>query len=185
MLLSVEDEPNWAITPDPSMDFLNKEVHASLLQVPAPGAASRACAPRRSTIRPLRTPWWASTASSSPSARKRSRTCCRWCAEPPRPRALRADTQRPWLSLWLRAQVAQFSKEADWRYRHAALHALAQVAESMQYKDIPMREVFAFARADPHVRVRFAAVHCIGLIAIDFVEVRACGRMGECAPRSH
>jgi hypothetical protein len=55
----------------------------------------------------------------------------------------------------------------EWKVRAAGLTAIAQCAEVIDFKDLPVVAVCSFVR-DAHPRVRYAAVHAIGQIANDF-----------------
>jgi len=72
--------------------------------------------------------------------------------------------------LWpeLKPMVVQFvSNKDDWRARHAGLFALAQAGEVLNFSHLPVKEVSSFIR-DPHPRVRYACVQCLGQFPMDF-----------------
>ena len=58
----------------------------------------------------------------------------------------------------------------DWKYRHAAMYCLAQVAEIVT-DDTQKQQICDYVLAsfrDDHVRVRYAAIRCLGQLATDF-----------------
>lgn len=62
-----------------------------------------------------------------------------------------------------------FAQNADWHYRHAAMWTLSQVGEVMQEDDLDAQlENAVRFFADPHPRVRYAAVNAVGQLANDF-----------------
>ncbi len=60
------------------------------------------------------------------------------------------------------------SSKDNWRMRHAGLFALAQTASVISFEAIPFKEVCVFASRDPHPRVRYAAIQCLGQFPVDF-----------------
>eukprot|EP00457_Paulinella_chromatophora_P000919 gb/GEZN01000921.1/.p1 GENE.gb/GEZN01000921.1/~~gb/GEZN01000921.1/.p1 ORF type:complete len:1093 (-),score=158.86 gb/GEZN01000921.1/:83-3361(-) len=66
--------------------------------------------------------------------------------------------------------INELMAKDDWRFRHAALSAMAQVAEIADLKRIPVLEVINFIK-DNHIRVRWAAMNCLGQLATDFAPI--------------
>lgn len=61
-----------------------------------------------------------------------------------------------------------FGNGNDWRYRYAALMALTQVGEVLEWDKVPeMMKVTLTFFDDGHHRVRYAAVHCLGQFSTD------------------
>ena len=82
--------------------------------------------------------------------------------------ALGANTVLPCAASAIPALLA----DADWRKRHAALVALAQIAEGCSkgmLKDVKgaIAPALSAATSDPHPRVRWAAVNAIGQLCTD------------------
>ena len=82
--------------------------------------------------------------------------------------ALGANTVLPCAAAAIPALLA----DADWRKRHAALVALAQIAEGCSkgmLKDVngAIAPALSAATSDPHPRVRWAAVNAIGQLCTD------------------
>ena len=82
--------------------------------------------------------------------------------------ALGANTVLPCAAAAIPALLA----DADWRKRHAALVALAQIAEGCSkgmLKDVKgaIAPALSAATSDPHPRVRWAAVNAIGQLCTD------------------
>lgn len=72
--------------------------------------------------------------------------------------------------LWpvLKPILEQFvGDKNNWKMRHAGLFALAQTCAVISFDALPVKEVCAFI-ADPHPRVRYAAVQCLGQFPVDF-----------------
>mmetsp|Transcript_21921 Transcript_21921/g.43521 ORF Transcript_21921/g.43521 Transcript_21921/m.43521 type:complete len:1087 (-) Transcript_21921:464-3724(-) len=63
--------------------------------------------------------------------------------------------------------VSKNSEPGEWKWRHAGLRAMSQVGEVLPFERIPFPELLAFT-ADPHPRVRFAALQCVGQLCSDF-----------------
>jgi len=63
--------------------------------------------------------------------------------------------------------ISNCVNKSDWKMRRAGLMTLSQVAEVMELKALPIKEVTKFLK-DPHPRVRHAATQCLGQIANDF-----------------
>jgi hypothetical protein len=63
--------------------------------------------------------------------------------------------------------ISSFVIKEDWKFRHAALFALGQVGEELKFEQIPFGDITNYVR-DPHPRVRYAALHCLGQLASDF-----------------
>ena len=73
--------------------------------------------------------------------------------------------------LWpvLKPILDQFvSDQGNWRMRHAGLFALAQTCAVIAFESLPVREICAMCVRDPHPRVRYAAVQCLGQFPVDF-----------------
>lgn len=71
------------------------------------------------------------------------------------------------------AIIPQFlQNEASWVHRHAALLALSQIGEGCQKQiEVKLGRVISLALdrfRDPHPRVRWAAINCIGQMCTDF-----------------
>ena len=70
----------------------------------------------------------------------------------------------------LYTMVDEYICSEDWRYRHAVMFALSEVAEivtdSQQRATICKHVIASFN--DPHPRVRYASVRCLGQLATDF-----------------
>ena len=82
--------------------------------------------------------------------------------------ALGANTVLPCAAAAIPALLA----DGDWRKRHAALVALAQIAEGCSkgmLKDVngAIAPALSAATSDPHPRVRWAAVNAIGQLCTD------------------
>lgn len=60
-----------------------------------------------------------------------------------------------------------FMQSQDWKYKYVALMALGQVGHVFELDSLPVVEVLAFVK-DPHPRLRYAALECIGQYAHDF-----------------
>lgn len=64
------------------------------------------------------------------------------------------------------------TNEASWQHRHAALLAISQIGEGCQRQiEAKLGQVIAMALSrfrDPHPRVRWAAINCIGQMCTDF-----------------
>ena len=56
---------------------------------------------------------------------------------------------------------------SSWEYQHAAIHLVTQAAEVLPFEDLPLPSILSFL-ASPHPRVRYAAVECVGQLALDF-----------------
>lgn len=67
--------------------------------------------------------------------------------------------------------VEEYMNNEDWKHRHAVMYAIAQVAEiitdNQQRRQICDYVITSFH--DPHPRVRFASVRCLGHLATDFM----------------
>jgi hypothetical protein len=57
--------------------------------------------------------------------------------------------------------------KSNWKMRHAGLFALAQTCAVISFEHLPVKEVCSFVR-DPHPRVRYASVQCLGQFPVDF-----------------
>ena len=70
----------------------------------------------------------------------------------------------------LYTMVDEYICSEDWRYRHAVMFALSEVAEivtdAQQRATICKHVIASFS--DPHPRVRYASVRCLGQLATDF-----------------
>jgi HEAT repeat protein len=65
--------------------------------------------------------------------------------------------------------MENFLQNPDWHYRHAAFWTLSQVGEVMQDDDLEAQINNAVKYfADPHPRVRYAAINAIGQLSRDF-----------------
>lgn len=66
--------------------------------------------------------------------------------------------------------VEDYIRSEDWRYRHAVMFALGEVAsivtDAQQRATICNHVIASFH--DPHPRVRYASVRCLGQLATDF-----------------
>eukprot|EP00808_Paulinella_micropora_P005544 g3035.t1 len=69
--------------------------------------------------------------------------------------------------------IKELMDKEDWKLRHAGLSALAQVAEVADLSQIPVLRVIHFTH-DPHSRVRWAAMNCLGQLATDFAPTLQC-----------
>eukprot|EP00497_Spongosphaera_streptacantha_P000940 TRINITY_DN1638_c0_g1_i3.p1 TRINITY_DN1638_c0_g1~~TRINITY_DN1638_c0_g1_i3.p1 ORF type:complete len:465 (+),score=105.86 TRINITY_DN1638_c0_g1_i3:306-1700(+) len=71
----------------------------------------------------------------------------------------------------LMPNVEQLFGQQQWTCRHAAIIAVAQTCEQLadqpQYKDQIIGRIVNFGK-DPHPRVRYAAIHCLGIMCSDF-----------------
>lgn len=67
--------------------------------------------------------------------------------------------------------IEEYMRNEDWRYRHAVMFAISQVAEVItdrqQRQQICDYVISSFQ--DPHPRVRYASVRCLGQLATDFM----------------
>lgn len=63
--------------------------------------------------------------------------------------------------------VQKLIVQQDWKMRHAALTSLSQCAEVLELKQLPVGRIVGFMR-DPHPRVRYMAINCVGQISADF-----------------
>ena len=73
--------------------------------------------------------------------------------------------------LWpvLKPILDQFvSDKTNWKMRHAGLFALAQTLGELAFEKIPVTDVCNILLTDPHPRVRYAAVQCLGQLPVDF-----------------
>lgn len=63
----------------------------------------------------------------------------------------------------------QWSKDGDWKKRHAVLSVIGQMAEGcsseISESVMPLLEICTQGLRDPHVRVRWAACQALGLVA--------------------
>ena len=59
------------------------------------------------------------------------------------------------------------SPSSSWEYQHAAIQSLTQAAEVLPFEDLPIPSILAFLSSS-HPRVRYAAVECLGQLALDF-----------------
>eukprot|EP00298_Acanthocystis_sp_HF-20_P014614 c20843_g1_i1.p1 GENE.c20843_g1_i1~~c20843_g1_i1.p1 ORF type:complete len:1114 (+),score=510.20 c20843_g1_i1:83-3343(+) len=65
--------------------------------------------------------------------------------------------------------ISQHLQNPDWKYRHSALMTISQVGEVIPVEEInPVVGILLRCCADPHPRVRWAALHCIGQLSSDF-----------------
>ena len=74
------------------------------------------------------------------------------------------------VSLALYQIIEGYIHNPDWKYRHAAMYCLAQVAEIVT-DDTQKQQICDYVLAsfrDDHVRVRYAAIRCLGQLATDF-----------------
>jgi importin-5 len=65
--------------------------------------------------------------------------------------------------------IMDFVKRDDWKFRHAGIMCFSQMVEMFLLDDLPVNQMIEFTR-DPHPRVRYAAAHCLGQMAVDFCE---------------
>ena len=59
------------------------------------------------------------------------------------------------------------SPSSSWEYQHAAIQLVTQAAEVLPFEDLPIPSILAFLSSS-HPRVRYAAVECVGQLALDF-----------------
>ena len=59
------------------------------------------------------------------------------------------------------------SPSSSWEYQHAAIHLVTQAGEVLPFEDLPIPSILAFLSSS-HPRVRYAAVECVGQLALDF-----------------
>eukprot|EP00469_Lotharella_globosa_P014926 CAMPEP_0167824422 /NCGR_PEP_ID=MMETSP0112_2-20121227/8779_1 /TAXON_ID=91324 /ORGANISM="Lotharella globosa, Strain CCCM811" /LENGTH=1069 /DNA_ID=CAMNT_0007726371 /DNA_START=101 /DNA_END=3307 /DNA_ORIENTATION=- len=63
--------------------------------------------------------------------------------------------------------ISKCVSNEDWKMRRAGLMSLSQVAEVMEFKQIPINNIVKYL-GDGHPRVRHAAANCIGQLSNDF-----------------
>jgi len=71
----------------------------------------------------------------------------------------------------LMPKLQQLISSSDWKCKHTAIIAIAQTCELMLEGKISKNELFkqvAPLMADAHHRVRYAVVHCVGIMCTDF-----------------
>ena len=59
------------------------------------------------------------------------------------------------------------SPSSSWEYQHAAIQLITQAAEVLPFEDLPIPSILNFLSSS-HPRVRYAAVECLGQLALDF-----------------
>eukprot|EP00301_Raphidiophrys_heterophryoidea_P025307 c8461_g1_i1.p1 GENE.c8461_g1_i1~~c8461_g1_i1.p1 ORF type:complete len:1083 (+),score=359.15 c8461_g1_i1:117-3365(+) len=65
--------------------------------------------------------------------------------------------------------MQQFLGSPDWKHRHAALMAISQIGEVIPQDELePIVSILLNSFADPHPRVRWAAINGIGQLSSDF-----------------
>jgi len=64
--------------------------------------------------------------------------------------------------------IPQFLSSEHWKYRHTGLASLTQVVEYMEYKQVKpiCGQIISFLQ-DPHPRVRWTCINCVGQICSD------------------